>query len=58
MNKDTHVYCTHCKNLKLDMETKGFPYSCGFENECEFWDIEDSRAFSERPHYEPLPGED
>ena len=50
MNEDTHVCCTTCKNLKMNMK-KEFPFVCHHENECDFTDIEDSRSFSQRPFY-------
>ena len=52
MDKDTHVYCVHCKNLKRN-RNKEFPFSCKYENECDFSDVIDSSRFELRPHYEP-----
>lgn len=49
MNQDTHVYCTHCKHLLYCDEN--LPY-CPWSNECDNWNFEDSKPFSERPHYE------
>lgn len=50
MNPDTYVYCTQCKWFKLDGEDD-VPH-CKFSSECDIWDCEDSRPFSERPKYE------
>lgn len=49
MNKDEHVYCTDCKHFRLDDEYKQY---CPFEEECDIWNCEDSKPFSERPKYE------
>lgn len=47
---DTHVYCTHCKHLRFCDED--LPY-CPFQDECDNWNFEDSKAYKERPKYEP-----
>jgi len=53
MNPDTHVYCTHCRHLKYkNFGTPDFTPICIHENECDIWDAEDSKPFSERPYYE------
>ena len=49
LDKNTHVYCTHCAYFRLDEEE--IPY-CFFENECNLDDCEDSRPYEERPKYE------
>ena len=49
INKDTHVYCTHCIYFRLDDESK--PY-CPLEGECYIWNCEDSKPYRERPKYE------
>lgn len=49
MNQDKHVYCTDCKWFKLDNEY--IPY-CIYEDQCNIWNCEDSKPFSERPKYE------
>lgn len=55
MNKDIHVYCTHCVHFKV---TKCNEYDympkCKYENECCLEDCEDSRPLNERPHYEEM----
>ena len=51
IGEDEHVYCTHCNHMKIDF-TKEYPLVCEFENECDFLDPEESKAFSTRPHYE------
>ena len=43
------MYCTHCIYFSLD--DKEIPY-CIWENKCDINDCNDSRPFSERPHYE------
>lgn len=43
-----HVYCTLCRHCKLDLEANT---NCGFENECDSFDPEDSRPLKERPKY-------
>lgn len=47
MQKNTHVYCTNCLWFKIINETP----ECKYSSECDFWDFEDSRPFSERPRY-------
>jgi hypothetical protein len=49
MDKNTHVYCTECKWLRLDDEA--IPY-CVWSDECNDWNCEDRKPFKERPHYE------
>lgn len=48
---DTHVYCTDCRNFRLDDEE--IPYCARPNNKkCNGYDMEDSMPFSERPQYE------
>lgn len=49
INKDTHVYCTHCKWFRIDEEE--VPY-CYWETRCSIEDPEDSMRFEDRPCYE------
>ncbi|CAB1251615.1 protein of unknown function [Ruminococcaceae bacterium BL-6] len=51
MKSTDYVYCTHCKNFRIDDEDK--PY-CPYEDECDIWDCEDSRRYAERPKYKPI----
>ena len=55
MDKDTHVYCTQCKNFEVtnDVETMNVEINCKYEDECDFWNPEDSLRFEDRPHYQP-----
>ena len=53
IDPNEHVYCTHCKNL-LENDEWEYPYSCDYEDECWFYNIEDSRPFSVRPKYVPI----
>lgn len=48
MKPDTHVYCTRCRHFKFEDDE----ILCPHQNECHFWDTEDSRPFRERPKYE------
>ena len=48
MNPDTHVYCTRCRHFRFEDDE----ILCPHQNECHFWDTEDSRPFRERPKYE------
>ena len=52
MDNDTYVYCVKCSNLKVGTKDEEYPLSCKYEGECNFFDPEDGRRFSERPHYE------
>lgn len=45
---DIHVYCTHCAWFQIK---DGVP-DCKYSEECDLWDCEDSRPFSERPKYQ------
>ena len=54
---DEYVYCTKCKNFKLNSETDEetvCPAECDFENDCYFWDWEDGRRMELRKHYKPI----
>lgn len=51
MDKNTHVYCVDCKHFRMDDEYK--PY-CPYEPECDIWNCEDSKPFSERPYYKKI----
>lgn len=51
MDKDTQVYCANCKHLKIDL-SQDYPFVCDFELDCNIWEAEDSRPFSNRPFYE------
>ena len=53
MDKNTYVYCTKC--IWLIYSEDGTP-TCIHEKECDIWDAEDSRPFSERPFYEAIEG--
>ena len=68
LTKDTHVYCTECKYLKYvsdieEVDENSDDYDkwfnslrpeCEYSNECCLDDSEDSKPYSERPHYEEL----
>jgi hypothetical protein len=55
MDKDTHVYCKQCQNFKCNMIMLEDEYTinldCKYKDECDFYDTEDSKPFSERPFY-------
>lgn len=44
---ETHVYCTHCTWFRIKDDVP----NCKYTAECDIWDCEDSRPFSERPKY-------
>ena len=62
LNKDTHVYCTRCihfpaENVAKPFQTprdENFKVHCIHEEECWFWDWEDSRSYEMRKCYEPM----
>lgn len=49
MDRDIHVYCTHCKHFKLSILLKNGheKFSCAHSDKCWFWDFEDSRRYSD-----------
>jgi len=49
LDKNTHVYCTHCKWFRLDEEE--IPY-CFFENECDINNPKSDLTYDKRPKYE------
>ena len=49
LQKYKHVYCTHCKHFRLDVEETSY---CLHEGECDLTNCDDSKPFSERPYYE------
>lgn len=49
LQKDKHVYCTHCKHFRLDIEEASY---CKFEEVCDLTNCDDGKLFSERPRYE------
>jgi len=54
LDKDTHVYCTHCKHFAVIQQDDGPAPHCPFMDKCCLWDSEDSRPYSERPYYEEI----
>jgi len=54
LNSEEYVYCTACKNFKIVDTNGNFVLNCKFENECEFWNPEDSMKFKDRPKYQPI----
>lgn len=46
-----YVYCTKCKHLLV--KNNGYDLSCPHENECYFWNQEDSMPRYLRRYYEP-----
>ena len=50
MKPDTYVYCTNCKHFRLDDEE--IPYCPYEEKECDIYNCEDSKPYSQRPMYE------
>ena len=47
-DNDTHVYCTKCKSFYVDNDEVP---QCEHRHECELNDCEDSKPYSDRPHY-------
>lgn len=55
MRSEEHVYCTLCKNFHMSNDEEDvYKIACPYENECYFFDPEDSAVFELRPHYEPI----
>ena len=50
MNEDYFVCCIKCKHFKFDISQDPVA-SCEFEDDCDIWDFDCSRSFSDRPHY-------
>ena len=48
IDKDTHVYCTHCRYFQLDRDMTPF---CEYQNYCDLRDPEDSAPLKFRPWY-------
>lgn len=49
-DRDAHVYCTECKHFSMDNDCNAH---CPFEDKCDIWDFEDSRAYRDRPYWKP-----
>ena len=60
MFSDAHVYCTDCKNFKLEPDFPEYPDvplfspACEFADKCCLLNPEDSMPFSDRPYYESV----
>lgn len=55
LDERIQVYCVKCKNLKTVIGEDGeLLYGCKYDDECCCYDIEDSMAKCDRPHYERI----
>lgn len=49
MDLKEYVYCTNCKNFKIEKDDTP---NCQYYDKCDIWDCEDSKSREERPFYE------